>query len=339
MIKAGIINITGYVGMELARFLFHHPQVKLATATARTSAGKRLGDVLPHLGDIDLIITAEPEGEVDILFSALPHKASAEAVIGALNQGIRIIDLSADFRLKDPSEYELWYEVKHPAPELLKQAVYGLTELKREKIKGAKLVANPGCYPTAVILALAPLVKENLIEPDIIIDAKSGISGAGRTLSLETHFSEVNEDVSAYSLRGHRHLPEIVQELKEINPQFSPSITFLPHLVPMTRGILCTCYAKPTAPIKKKELMGFYRDFYKGERFIRIVDFSPHTKYTWGNNFCLIHPTIDERTGRVIILSCLDNLVKGAGGQAIQNMNIMLGFPEGMGLETIAIFP
>jgi N-acetyl-gamma-glutamyl-phosphate reductase len=257
---------------------------------------------------------------------------------------LKIVDISADFRLTDATEYARWYGFSHPAPQLLQQAVYGLTELYRSQVASAQLVANPGCYPTGAILALAPAVKEGLIEPDIIIDSKSGVSGAGRAVSQQTHFSEVNEDAVAYALEGHRHLPEIIQEFKKLHPA-SPSVTFVPHLLPMTRGILTTAYACPvTGKLAagkkgKEELKHLYLDFYKDEPFVRIVDSPPHTKHTWGNNSCLIHPTIDQRTGRLVIISCLDNLVKGAAGQAIQNMNLMLGLPEVTGLEALAIYP
>jgi len=262
-----------------------------------------------------------------------------------LNRGIKVVDISADFRLKNAAEYQGWYGFTHTTPQLLEQAVYGLPELHRSQIASAQLVANPGCYPTSAILALAPAVKEDIIETDIIIDSKSGVSGAGRTLSLGTHYSEVNEDVTAYALDGHRHLPEITQELGLLHPVKSLSVTFVPHLIPMTRGILTTCYAslasgKVTAGKKgEEEVRQFYLDFYKDEPFIKIVESPPHTKHTWGNNLCLIHPTIDHRTGRFIVISCIDNLVKGAAGQAIQNMNLMLGLPEATGLEALAIFP
>ncbi len=343
-IRVGIINVTGYAGMELARLLHQHPGVQLTAVSARSAAGQKLSDALPHLDPFPLPITADVE-DADLVFSAMPHRASAEALLPLLNQGAKAVDISADFRLKDLQEYEQWYEVTHPAPALLQEAVYGLPELHRKEVASARLVANPGCYPTAAILALAPLVKEKLIQPDIIIDAKSGISGAGRTLSLNTHYSEANESVSAYALGGHRHLPEISQELKSQGSGFSPSITFLPHLIPMTRGILCSCYARPIegkiprGKQGKKKLLELYRDFYRGEPFVRVVDFSPQTKLTMGNNFCIIHPTLDERTGRVIVLSCLDNLIKGAAGQAIQNMNLMLRFPETTGLEALALYP
>jgi len=342
--KVGIINVTGYAGVELARLLYQHPEVELTSVTGRSSAGQKLGTVFPHLTSIDLTIKSEL-GEVDLAFSAMPHKESAKEVIPLLNRGIKMVDISADFRLKDAAEYPLWYDFAHPAPELLKQAVYGLPELYQSQIDSARLVANPGCYPTGAILALAPAVKAGLIEPDIIIDSKSGVSGAGRTLSLGTHYSEVNENVSAYALDGHRHLPEIVQELKLLSPQQPPSVTFVPHLIPMTRGILTTGYAtlspsKTAAGEKgKKEIMALYLDFYKGMPFVKVVESSPYTKNTWGNNLCFIHPTLDPRGEKLIVISCLDNLVKGAAGQAIQNMNLMLGLPETTGLEGLAVYP
>jgi N-acetyl-gamma-glutamyl-phosphate reductase len=340
----GIINVTGYAGVELARLLYQHPQVELTSVTGRSAAGQRLGKVFPHLSCIDL--TIEPElGEVDLVFSAMPHRESAKEVIPLLNRGIKVVDISADFRLKDAAEYLSWYGFTHPAPQLLEQAVYGLTELYRSQVASAQLVANPGCYPTGAILALAPAVKEGLIESNIIVDSKSGVSGAGRTLSAQTHYSEANEDATAYALDGHRHLPEIIQELKLLRTEQSPSVTFVPHLIPMTRGILTTGYAplaSGTISTDKKgeaELRQLYLDFYKDEPFVKVVEFSPHTKHTWGNNLCFIHPTIDYRTGNLIVISCLDNLVKGAAGQAIQNMNLMLGLPETTGLEALAIYP
>ena len=343
-IKVGIINVTGYAGVELARLLYQHPMVDLTSVTGRSAVGQRLGEVFPHLASLDLTVEAAPS-DVDLVFSAMPHQESAKEVIPLLNRGIKVVDISADFRLKDAAEYQNWYGFTHPAPQLLEQAVYGLTELYRSQVASTQLVANPGCYPTGAILALAPVVKEGLIESDIIIDSKSGISGAGRTLSLQAHFSEANEDVTAYALDGHRHLPEIVQELKLLRPEQLPSVTFIPHLIPMTRGILTTCYALlasgKVATGKKgmEEIRQLYLDFYKDEPFVRIAESSPHTKHTWGNNLCLIYPTIDHRTGKLIVISCIDNLVKGAAGQAIQNMNLMLGFPEVTGLEALAIYP
>ncbi|OGO59189.1 MAG: N-acetyl-gamma-glutamyl-phosphate reductase [Chloroflexi bacterium RBG_19FT_COMBO_47_15] len=340
-IKVGIINVTGYAGVELARLLYKHPKVKLCSITGRSAAGQKLAEVFPHLADIELTITAELD-EVALVFSAMPHKASAEVILPFVERGIKVIDISADFRLKDASKYLQWYDFAHPAPESLQKAVYGLPEFHRAEIAKASLVANPGCYPTGALLALAPAVKEGLIEPDIIIDSKSGISGAGRTLSLSTHYAEATDNVRAYSMHGHRHLPEIVQELETLNPGFSPSVTFLPHLVPTSRGILSSCYAKPNEEksIKgEEELIKLYRSYYKGEPFVRVVDKPPETKQTWGSNLCLVYPTIDFRTGKIIVISCLDNLVKGAAGQAIQNMNIMFGFSETDGLEALPVYP
>lgn len=343
-VRVGIINVTGYAGSELARLLYCHPGVKLTSVTGRSAVGQSLGDVFPHLADIDCPVSTHL-GEVDIAFSAMPHKASAEVIIPLLEQGIRVIDISADFRLKDANSYLRWYDFVHPAPQLLKKAVYGLPELYRSQITSANLVANPGCYPTGAILALAPVVKQGLIYPDIIIDSKSGISGAGRTLSLTTHYAEASNNVSAYALEGHRHLPEIIQELKTLTSEPSLAVTFVPHLVPATRGILSSCYARlregKLAGREKaaEKLRQLYGDFYKGEPFIRVVDTPPQTKHTWGNNLCLIYPTIDFETGRLIVISCLDNLVKGAAGQAIQNMNLMLGLPETTGLQALAVYP
>jgi len=335
--KVGIINVSGYTGVELARLLHQHPEVELASVTGRSTAGQKLAEVFPHLADIDLTIEAEL-GKVELAFSAMPHKDSAQEVIPLLERGIKVVDISADFRLKDASQYQRWYGFSHPSPQLLAEAVYGLPELHRARLISAKLVANPGCYPTSAILALAPAVKAKLIGADIIIDSKSGISGSGRSLNLGSHYAEANEDTSAYALEGHRHLPEIAQELKGLNPQ-PPSITFVPHLVPMTRGILSTCYAPLVKKMGEKELKKLYTDFYKDEPFVRVTDSPPHTKHTWGSNICLVYSTIDPRTSRLIVVSCIDNLVKGAAGQAIQNMNIMLGFPETTGLEALAVYP
>jgi N-acetyl-gamma-glutamyl-phosphate reductase len=341
--RVGIINVTGYAGVELARLLYQHPEVELTSVTGRSAAGQGLGNVFPHLPGTGLTIESKL-GEVDFAFSALPHKESAQEVIPLLKRGLKIVDISADFRLKDAAEYPQWYGFTHPAPQLLEQAVYGLTELYRSQVKSAQLVANPGCYPTGAILALAPAVKEGLIEPDIIIDSKSGVSGAGRSLSMSTHYAEANEDTTAYALGGHRHLPEVIQELKKLNTTRTPAITFVPHLLPMTRGILTTAYAKLSGKMAagkkgEEELTSLYRDFYRDEPFVRVVESPPHTKHTWGSNNCLIHPAIDHRTGRLIVISCIDNLVKGAAGQAIQNMNLMLGLPETTGLQSPAICP
>ncbi len=335
------MNVAGYIGAELARLLIQHPQVKLVTVTGRSAAGQKLGDIFPSLGGINCAIEAELEGKIDIAFSAMPHKSSVDTVPSLLKRSIRVIDASADFRLKNPDEYPKWYGFTHPSPRLLEEAVFGLPELHHDSLASASLVANPGCYSTSAILALAPLVKHGLVHPDMIVDSKSGLSGAGRTLSLTTHYSEVNEDISAYSLEGHRHLPEIEQELKSLNPLMSPSITFVPHLVPMTRGILSTCYAKLADGhrLTDAKLRQLYRQFYKHAPFVKITAQPPHTKHVQGTNFCLVYPTVNSRTGRFIVTSCLDNLIKGGAGQAVQNMNLMFGLPETTGLEALAMYP
>ena len=352
MVKVGIINVTGYAGAELARLLFNHPEAQLVSVTGRSEAGKPLADVFPHLFCYDLTIREEMDG-VDFAFSALPHAASAEAVAPLVRGGMPVVDLSVDFRWRDTGQYRDWYGTAHPAPDLVPTAAYGLTELNREVVASAKLVANPGCYPESALLALAPAVKAGIIGPDVIIDSKSGVSGAGRGLSLNTHFGEAAESVSAYGLEGHFHLPEIVQELAAMWPvteaptgsRPKPRVTFTPHLVPMTRGILSTCYASllpasvPSSDAAVSAVRDLYRDFYTTEPFVRVADSPPATKQTRGNNMCLVYPTVDGRTDRLIVVSVLDNLVKGAAGQAIQNMNAMLGFPETMGLDAPALYP
>ena len=286
---------------------------------------------------------AEELGEVDAVFSALPHAASAQALLPYIKRGLPVVDLSADFRLRRVEEYEPWYG-KHPAPELLAEAVYGLPELHRDEIAAAKLVASPGCHSTAAILALAPAVKAGLIEPDIVVDSKTGISGAGRTLGLSYHFSEANEGVSAYGLDGHRQLPEMTQELGALCEAPTPRITFVPHLIPMTRGILVTCYA----PLRQDADLGedavariraLYKDFYRESPFVRVVAEPPATKQTLGANDCLLYPTVDKRTRRLIVVSCLDNLMKGGAGQGVQCLNLMLGMPESTGLRGLALYP
>ena len=344
-IKAGIINVTGYIGAELARLLCQHPQVKLSSVTGRSAAGQRLSDVFGHFASTDYEVKAELEGAIEVAFSAMPHKGSVDVVPPLLARGVRVIDVSADFRLKDASEYPEWYGFAHPAPDLLRQAVYGLPELHRDEIRSASLTANPGCYSTGAILALAPAVKEGVICPEVVVDSKSGVSGAGRTLDPLTHYSEVNESVTAYALEGHRHLPEITQELRALNPELSLSVTFVPHLVPMTRGILTSCYARlvdgklARGARAKDELLQLYREFYENAPFVQVRDKPCRTKDAWGSNFCLIYPTIDERTETLIAISCIDNLGKGGAGQAVQNMNLMFGLPETGGLQSLPIHP
>ena len=342
-VKVGIINVTGYAGCELVRILRHHPGVEIASVTGRSAAGQPLGAVFPHLDNAAPDITAELAEGLDVVFSALPHRASAEACLPLLAQGVKVVDISADFRLKDAEVYAEWYGTAHPGAGWLAEAVYGLTELNRDAVAGAQLVANPGCYPSSAILALAPAVREGLIGGDIIVDSKSGVSGAGRSLSMTTHFSEVNENVMAYAVSGHRHLPEISQELDAMAAA-PVRLTFLTHLIPMTRGILSSCYAPLRADWAQDAEAGervreAYRDFYAGEEFVQVTGAPPQTKQTLGNNQWLVYPAVDARTGRLVVISCLDNLVKGAAGQAVQNMNVMCGFAENTALEALAVYP
>jgi N-acetyl-gamma-glutamyl-phosphate reductase len=352
MISVSILNVTSYTGLELLRLLAQHPQFEVTSVTARSAVGKRLYEIFPQLGALTssrinrrLEITEQP-GRTDLAFVCLPHAAAAESVLVLLDQGTKVVDLSADFRLRDVALYEEWYRHTHPAPSSLETAVYGLCERYRTRIESASLVANPGCYATASILAMAPALATSIIGPGVIIDAKSGVSGAGRSPTLGTHYAETNEDVSAYSLGGHRHLAEITQELEAAalaggHPVQSLRITFVPHLIPMTRGILATCYADldqeriPTT----SEVRSLYEEYYANEPFVRVVDQPPHTKWTYGSNLCLVYPMVDTRTRRLLVISCLDNLVKGAAGQAIQNANLLFGLPETTGLLAAPLYP
>ena len=343
MLKAGILNVTGYAGAELARILHLHPDVELTAVTGRSAAGRRLGDVFPHLAATDLEVTEDFSDGVDVVFSTLPASASAERLAPFVKRGVKAIDIGADFRLHDLDEYKRWYGAEHPQPALVEQAVYGLPELHRDDIATATLVGNPGCYSTAAILGLAPAVSAGIISSDIVIDGKSGVSGAGRRGEVDYSFSEVNESVRAYATNGHRHQPEVDQELSSLDGGFAPRTTFLPHLVPMTRGILASSYANLNDTIAgdgaKERVFEIYSSFYADHPFADVSADPPTTKQTLGNNSCVIHPTVDPRTGRLIVISCLDNLVKGAGGQAVQNMNLMFGLPERTGLEQLALNP
>ena len=351
-ISVSIVNVTSYTGLELLRLLSQHPQFVVSSVTARSAVGKRLYEVFPQLSvmsntqiDPQLVIAEEP-GLTDLAFVCLPHAAAAEYVVTLLGRGTKVVDLSADFRLRDVALYEEWYKHIHPAPALLETAVYGLCERYRAVIEGASLVANPGCYATAAILGLLPAIVTGIIKSDVIIDAKSGSSGAGRSLTLGTHFAEVNEDISAYSLSGHRHLAEITQELEAAamageHTIQSLRLTFVPHLIPMTRGILATCYANLDEEriSTTLEVRSLYEEFYAHEPFVHVIDQPPHTKWTLGNNHCLIYPMVDTRTRRLLVISCLDNLVKGAAGQAIQNANRLFGIPETTGLLIAPLYP
>lgn len=328
--------------MEAARLLWKHPEARIVAATGRSLAGKRLGEAFPHLAVYgDFAITEDIETDVDIVFSALPTGESAKACAPYIAKGIKCIDIAADFRLREPGAFEQWIGggKPHPTPELLPEAVYGLPELNRDRIKSARIVANPGCYPATSILALAPAVAAGLVGPQIVVDAKSGISGAGRGSGGTFGFGDVNEDVSAYKIANHNHQPEIQQELAALREAPPPKITFVPHLVPMTRGIHATCYAPLARPVSQAEVREVYREFYKDAPFTSVIDAPPHTKHTLGNNMCLVHPVVDERNGMLVAVGALDNLVKGAAGQAIENMNLMLGLEQTAGLDLPAVFP
>lgn len=342
MIKAGIIGATGYGGRELIRILSRHLEVEMTSLTAKIDEPISISEVFTSFrGKVDL--TCYPfEGSdkiipgVDVIFLALPHKISMEIAPDFLKNGKKVIDLSADFRLKDPKVYEMWYKVTHKEHHLLEAAVYGLPELYKEKIKTTSLIANPGCYPTSVILALAPLVQKgcDLIESeDIIIDSKTGVSGAGRLPSITAHFPEINEDMLAYKIAGHQHTPEIDQELSNI-AQESIKVTFTPHLIPITSGIFSTIYLRLKKNAKWEDVSLLYQDFYCGQPFIRLLPegIYPRVKNVVGTNYCEIGWQIDQRTQKLIVLSVIDNLIKGASGQAVQNMNLMFGLDESKGL-------
>jgi N-acetyl-gamma-glutamyl-phosphate reductase len=338
-IPVAIINVTSYTGSELTRLILQHPTFQLCEVTARSAQGQALAEVFPHLTTGQLAITEQVK-ESQLVFVCLPHGAAAEVVPGLLAEGRRVVDLSADFRLHDVQTYAEWYNHTHPCPELLEEAVYGLCELHYDELREARLVGNPGCYPTATILAMAPALAKGIIKPDIIVDAKSGMSGAGRSLSLTNHFSEMNESMDAYGLDGHRHTPEMEQELRQVAAGGDAlRFTFIPHHAPMTRGILATCYADLLEPLNDAEVRALYAAFYADSPFVRLTPRPPATKWTAGSNSCLIYPTVDQRTGRLIVISCIDNLMKGASGQAVQCANILSGLSEEAGLAASGMYP
>ncbi|MBJ6725871.1 N-acetyl-gamma-glutamyl-phosphate reductase [Geomesophilobacter sediminis] len=346
MLKVAVVGASGYTGVELLRLLYNHPEVAVTCVTSEQSAGRPVSDVFPTLrGRIDLPLeNLEPVGiseKVDVVFTALPHKAAMEVVPTFVKMGKQVIDLSADYRIHDPQVYGKWYDT-HLNPDLLDQAVYGIPEIRRAEIREASLIANPGCYPTSVILGLAPLLKGKVIDPkSVIVDAKSGVSGAGRGAKVDNLYCEVNEGFKAYAVGGtHRHIPEIEQELSLL-AETEMVISFTPHLVPMDRGILSTIYSAPNGKVTAAELITLYEAFYDGEPFVRVLPEGklPSTTFVRGSNFCDIGVTVDERTGRIVVISAIDNLVKGASGQAVQNMNLMCGLPETLGLEILPVFP
>ena len=345
MIKVGIVGATGYVGSELMRILMSHHAVTLHTITSQTYAGQAYGDVFENFRHENLLCEEENleamANQCDVIFLALPHGVASGKINASLLSRCRIIDLGADYRLKQPTVYEEWYNTSHQSPDLLPEAVYGLCEINREAIRDTRLLANPGCYTTCSILSLYPLLKEGLIEPDsIIIDAKSGVSGAGRGVNLGVHFCETNESIKAYKIASHRHTPEIEEQLSYAAGQ-DIRVTFTPHLVPMNRGILATCYAKPKARLTEPDIKAAFIKYYGHEHFIRLTKpgIFPETKWVKGSNFMDIGFMLDTRTNRLIVVGALDNLVKGAAGQAVQNMNIMFGLDEKAGLDQIPVFP
>ena len=345
MTKISIAGATGYTGIDLLRLLVNHPEVEIVTLTAESHAGKNIAEVAPSLRgwfDQTLVKLSPKVGqECDVLFLALPHTTSMQHVPDLLKSDCKIIDLSADYRLHDAEVYGQWYKTPHINPDLLSQAVYGLPELHRKQVKGAQLVANPGCYPTGAILALAPLMQQNWADSgSIIIDSKSGVSGGGRKLSQAFQFCEANESVAAYGLGEHRHTPEIEQELSSLSGQ-QLTVSFSPHLMPMTRGLLTTAYVPLKKKMDRQTLYEHFETFYKNERFVRVLEAGQYanTAYVAGSNFCDIGVQVDTRNQRAIITSAIDNLMKGASSQAIQNMNLMLGIDETTGLDAPPLFP
>lgn len=345
MTRVAIIGASGYTGAELARILCNHPQITLTAATSRQYAGKKLSEIFPNLrGRVDLVCENLPLDELlpkaDLFFTAVPHKTAMNIVPQIIEAGKKVIDLSADFRLKDVEVYEQWYD-PHSSPEYINQAVYGLPELYREQIKGKSLVANPGCYPTSIILAMAPLLEAGLVEPHTIIaDSKSGTSGSGRSASVGSLYCEVADGFRPYKVCGHRHTPEIEQELSRAAGE-GLTISFTPHLLPISRGILSTIYASLKEGVTAEMVHEAYMKKYEQEFFVRYLGKGgiPATQYVRGSNHCDIGFNIDERNHRLIAMSAIDNIVKGASGQAVQNMNLICGFEETAGLLGAPFFP
>ncbi len=345
MVNIGIYGASGYTGQELLRLLLRHPEVRVAALTSRRYAGMPVSDVYPVFSGLTgLSFMDSSPGEVakicDVVFLALPHGVSMEVAGEFLNAGKKVIDLSADFRLRDTGTYEQWYR-NHTAKTLVKQAVYGIPELYGNDVSQARLIANPGCYPTSAILGLAPLVKEKWIDTaSIIVDSKSGVSGAGREPQVGTLFCEVDEGFKAYKVGQHRHTPEMEQELGFLAGH-DIRISFTPHLLPVSRGILSTMYGTLQKDVTSADMNGLYRSFYAGKPFVRICKegMLPNISSVRGSNYCDIGLTVDGRTRRVVVVSVIDNLIKGASGQAVQNMNLMCGFSEVAGLQMISLFP
>ena len=345
-VKVGIVGVTGYAGGELIRLLLNHPEVEIVAASSRSNVGNPVSAVHKQFyGYMDLIeceIKAENYAACDVVFLALPHGASSGLAKELAAMGKKVIDLGADFRLRDYDTYMEWYGAEHQWPELLPDVVYGLPELYREQIKGQDVIANPGCYPTSIILGLAPLLKKGWVKLDTIVcDSKSGVTGAGKSLTQNTHFPDCNDNLSAYKIAGHRHTPEIEQELSALAGE-PLMVSFNPHLIPMNRGILSTITMQAAnVELTQEMLDAAYQEFYANEEFVRVRSKTdlPTTKQVQGSNYCDVAPVWDSRTKRIVVVSVIDNLVKGAAGQAIQNMNIMMGLDEGMGLRYGVMYP
>ena len=341
-IRVAIVGATGYVGAELVRLLDRHPDVVIVGLVGRDRHDEPIDQTHPHLTTTGLAVdSAMPES--DAAFLALPHGTAARQVPALAETGVAVIDQGPDFRLRDPADYPRWYGFDHPSPELLGNAVYGLPELHRAELAElaeapVAIVGVPGCYPTATLLVLAPLARAGLIG-DLVVDAKSGVSGAGREAKPDLHFAEVNESVKAYGLGGHRHVAEIEQELGRLSGAPSDPVDFLPHLIPMTRGILSTCHVRPSRRVTQAELDELYSAAYADEPFITVVATPPATKHVTGSNHVRVHVRLDERTGRIIAIGVIDNLVKGAAGQAVQAFNLVFGLPETAGLEQLPLAP
>jgi N-acetyl-gamma-glutamyl-phosphate reductase len=333
-VKAAVAGANGYAGMTLVNLLARHPNVELRQLTSRSFAGKPFESVFPLLELKGKFVPDPDPAGIDVVFSCLPHNVGAAKAGGWLESGARVIDMSADFRLKDPSQYPKWYRQEHPAQALLAKAVLGLPELHERELVGAELIAVPGCYSTAAILALAPAVASGLVGSDIIVDAKSGVSGSGRSPSMGVHFSEVNESLGAYAIEGHRHLPEMTQELSALGDN-RLQITFVPHLAPMTRGILATCYFDLEGSLA--QLQDAYREFYAGQPFTRVTPQSPTTKLASHSNLCLVN--VSAQNDKAVVTAALDNLIKGASGQGVECFNIAFGFDRKTALEAPIQWP
>lgn len=343
MIKTGIVGATGYTGSELLRLLYHHPETEIKVITSESKTGKQFSDIHPaftELVDHELKSADDiAEMDLDAVFLALPHGVSMEYVKKFDEKAIKIVDLSGDFRLSEPEVYEAWYNKDHTYPSAFDRAVYGLPELHREAIREASLIANPGCYPTASILGIAPLVHEKIVDrSSIIVDAKSGTTGAGVKAKPSTHFSTVNDNFKSYGLKKHRHTVEIEEQLSGLNEE-EINVQFTPHLLPVDRGILATIYATPIGKVNDEQLKKLYAQFYKDHPFVRLRDQAPSLKDVRGTNLCDLFVTYDERTNRILIISVIDNLVKGSAGAAIQNLNLMFDLDESAGLNTIGMYP